>query len=109
VQLLPCSGQEFIQRRDDLPTFVAQRLYKIAELVNRYGDYLERMQDYGRSPDLEGRIEARMTDSTNRGLSHQGNNDSAAIVIKLRGLYDNNERDCILMLSGIPVYIELRH
>jgi hypothetical protein len=35
VPLLPRLGQEFIQCPDDLLTFVAQRFYKIAELVNR--------------------------------------------------------------------------
>ena len=53
VALLPRAGQKFVQCRKDLLTFVARRLHKIANLVDRDGDYLERMCSSENDPILE--------------------------------------------------------
>jgi hypothetical protein len=50
-----------------------------------------------------------MAQSADRRLSHQWNNNSAAVIVKLRGLHDHNEWDGIPMPSGIPMHVELGH
>jgi hypothetical protein len=60
-KLLPCSDEQFVQCRNDLPAFLAERSYKITELLDWDGDYLERMQNDRRSPYFERRVERCMT------------------------------------------------
>ena len=83
ARLLPRSRQELIQCRNDLLTFIAQRFYKIAELIHWYRDYLERMQHDRRSPYFESGVEAGVTYLSNRRFSHQWNDDSASVFVKL--------------------------
>jgi hypothetical protein len=107
--LLPRLGQEFVQCRDDLLTFMGQRFDKIAELLDGDGDYFERMQDDRRSAYLESRIEIRMTHFAYRRLSHQWNDNPAAVIVELGRLHNDNEGDGVFVPPGIPVHVELRH
>jgi hypothetical protein len=67
------------------------------------------MQDHRRAPYPERRIETRVTNFPNRRLSHQRNDNSALVVIKLGGLHYDDKGYRILVLADIPMHIELRH
>jgi hypothetical protein len=67
------------------------------------------MQYHGGLADLEDRIEARVGDFAYRRRLYQGHDDAAAIVVKEGRLDDDDVRNAIAMLAGIPMNVELRH
>jgi hypothetical protein len=50
-----------------------------------------------------------VTNFPNRRLSHQRNDNSALVVIKLGGLHNDDKGYLSLVLADIPMHIELRH
>ena len=67
------------------------------------------MQDYRCASYLEPRVETRVTNFPNRRLSHQRNDNSALVVIKLGGLHNDDKGYLSLVLADIPMHIELGH
>jgi len=51
--LLPCARQEFNRRGSDLLTLVAQRSNRLAELIDRHANDLQRMQHHGDTWNLD--------------------------------------------------------
>jgi hypothetical protein len=108
-RLFPGLREQFVQRRNYFLTLTTQRVNQFSALVRGNGHYFKRMQDHRRAANLESRIEPGVVDLSDCGLSNQGYNYSATVLIELRRLDDNDERNVLSMFAGIPMYIELRH
>jgi len=50
-----------------------------------------------------------MTYLSNCRFSHQWNDNSASVFVKLRGLHHDDERNRFFLFPGVPVHIELSH
>jgi hypothetical protein len=80
-------------------SFRLERSDKRAELVEGNGHDLERMKDYRSASYAENRVEMSERTFAKSSATHKWHNNSAPEVIKLRGLYNHNEWNRILVTA----------
>ena len=76
------TSKQFIQGSYDRIGFIGKRSDTLSQVLVGDRHNLQRMQHYYDSLDLEGRIEARIGNLTEPGLSHERDHNTATIAVE---------------------------
>jgi hypothetical protein len=106
----PCAGEDLIKGVRDGRTLVLQTSHFLTQLVKPNGNKFQRVQDESYTLNGKDWIETRRVRThTGRHVSHQWCNEASAVVVKQRGLNDDDVRYGLALLAHIAMHVKLSH